>query len=362
MAESPTSSQSSAPAASELSGTVVGRFVILNRLGAGGMGEVYRAEDTRLKRLVALKRIAPAIRNNQHNRRQLWQEAQCASRLNDPHIASVFDVFEDGDEIVLVMEYVEGQTLRRRFREALSPREFLEIAIGCACALEAAHKGGVLHRDIKPENIMLTPAGDVKVLDFGLAKVVRVDEDGTTLETLGGAKLVGTALYMSPETLQEKATDTRADIFSLGVVFYEALAGRHPFNVKSGSFLETYERILHEDPPALHPLNPQVSADLERIVVKMLAKDPDDRYASAAALAIDLRALAEPSRRAYAAETGCSRNSRIGRDFTRAPCSTEVGCSSGRLCVRRDHPHRAGGCNSVDAATREVGYWNQQHA
>jgi serine/threonine-protein kinase len=280
----------SSPPSGELSGTIEGRFVICNLLGAGGMGEVYRAEDTRLKRLVALKRIAPAIRKNESNRRRLWQEAECASRLNNPHIAAVFDIFESGDDIFLVMEYVEGQTLRRRLGQPLSVSEFLGIAEQCASALAAAHKGGVQHRDIKPENLMLTPEGELKVLDFGLARTL-LREDGTTLESAESAKFVGTFAYMAPEALQEKVTDARADIFSLGVVFYEALGGRHPFRVRSAGFIETYERILHEEQAPLRQLNTEVPAELDRIVAKMLAKNPADRYASAADLATDLRAL-----------------------------------------------------------------------
>jgi eukaryotic-like serine/threonine-protein kinase len=278
------------PISTTLSGTIEGRFEIRNLLGAGGMGEVYRAEDTRLKRLVALKRIAPAIRNNEDNRKRLWQEAKCASRLNDPHIAAIFDVFESGDDIFLVMEYVEGQTLRRRLEQPLSVAEFLAIAEQCAAALAAAHKGGVQHRDIKPENLMLTAAGELKVLDFGLARSL-LCEDGTTLESVGSAKFEGTFAYMSPESLQEKQTDERADIFSLGVVFHEALGRRHPFKARGASFVETYDRILHEQPASLRELNPDVPAELERIVAKMLAKNPEDRYPSAADLATDLRAL-----------------------------------------------------------------------
>jgi serine/threonine protein kinase/Flp pilus assembly protein TadD len=279
-----------APVLAVLTGTIEGRFVIHKLLGAGGMGEVYRAEDTRLKRLVALKRISPAIRTNESNRRRLWQEAECASRLNDPHIAAVFDIFESGDDVFLVMEYVEGQTLRLRLEQPLSVAEFLDIAEQCASALAAAHKGGVQHRDIKPENLMLTAAGDLKVLDFGLARTL-LREDGTTLETGGSANFAGTFAYMSPESLQEKPTDERADIFSLGVVFYEALGRRHPFRHRGAGFLETYERILREEPAPLRQLNPEVPAELERIVGKMLAKNPADRYASAADLATDLRAL-----------------------------------------------------------------------
>src|SRR5277367_2097842 len=290
----PRTKPDSAATLTELNGTIEGRFVIRNLLGAGGMGEVYRAEDTRVKRLVALKRIAPAIRNNEDNRKRLWQEAKCASRLNDPHIAAIFDVFESGDDIFLVMEYVEGETLRRRMEQPLSVAEFLAIAEQCASALAAAHKGGVQHRDIKPENLMLNREGELKVLDFGLARTL-LREDGTTLETAESANFAGTFAYMAPEALQEKSTDERADIFSLGVVFYEALGGRHPFKVPSAGFLETYERILHQEPAPLRQLNAEVPAELERIVAKMLAKNPADRYASAADLVTDVRALRRPS-------------------------------------------------------------------
>ncbi len=290
----PRTKPDSAATSTELSGTIEGRFVIRNLLGAGGMGEVYRAEDTRLKRLVALKRIAPAMRKNDSDRRRLLQEAECASRLNDPHIAAIFDIFESGDDIFLVMEYVEGQTLRRRLEQPLSVPEFLEIAEQCASALAAAHKGGVQHRDIKPENLMLNGEGELKVLDFGLARTL-LREDGTTLETAESANFAGTFAYMAPEALQEKATDERADIFSLGVVFYEALGKRHPFKVQNAGFLETYERILHHEPAPLRQSNPEVPAELERIVAKMLAKNPADRYASAADLVTDLRALRLPS-------------------------------------------------------------------
>jgi serine/threonine protein kinase len=153
-----------------LSGTIADRFVIRELLGAGGMGEVYRAEDTRLKRVVALKRIAPAIRNDVSNRRRLWREAECASQLNDPHIAAIFDIFESGEDVFLVMEFVEGITLRQRLERPLAIDEFLGIAEQCCMALAAAHQGGVQHRDIKPENLMLTAAGELKILDFGLAR------------------------------------------------------------------------------------------------------------------------------------------------------------------------------------------------
>ncbi len=283
----------------DLSGKSVGRFLIRAQLGVGGMGEVYRAEDTKLKRTVALKRIAPHLRSDQHYRQRLLREAEYASRLNEPHIASIYDVVEDGDETFLVMEYVEGQTLRQRLAQPLGVEEFLAIAVQCAAPLAAAHERRVVHRDIKPENIMLTPAGQVKILDFGVAKVLpRQDETATQNQVSTQSGLFGgTLAYMAPEVLLEKESDGRADIFSLGVIFYEALTGRHPF--RAGSFIATSQRVLQEIPPPLSQSNPRIPAELERIVGKMLAKDPDDRYATAADLLVDLRALQRSKREPF---------------------------------------------------------------
>jgi len=275
--------------ASDLTGKTVGRFVISARLGAGGMGEVYCADDTRLKRRVALKRIAPRLQANEGYRQRFLREAQYASGLTNQHVAGVYDVLETDGEVFLVMEYVEGQTLRRRLAEPLGFPEFLGIAEQCATALSAAHERGIVHRDIKPENIMLTPSGQVKILDFGVAKQLLHAEDTATLDTSSSSSFSGTLAYMAPEVLLEKPPDQRADIFSLGVVFYEALTGRHPF--RAGSFLATTDRVLHEIPAPASKFNPKVPAELERIVAKMLAKDPAERYATAADLLVDLRAF-----------------------------------------------------------------------
>jgi serine/threonine protein kinase len=210
-----------------LSGTIAGRFRIGERLGKGGMGEVYRAEDIRLKRTVALKRLAPQLRADPHYRHRFQEEAERVSRFSDPHIAAVYDVLEDQGESILVMEYVEGQTLRQRLRHSITLDEFFDIARQCAEALVAAHERSVVHCDIKPENIMLTTTGHVKILDFGVAKHLPRSDQSSTGD-LGGAP-GGTPAYMSPEVLLEKIPDGRADIFSLGVVFYEALTGQHPF-------------------------------------------------------------------------------------------------------------------------------------
>ena len=274
--------------ARDLSGTIIGRFAIQELLGKGGMGEVYRASDLRLKRQVALKRIAPHLRGDKRSRERLWKEAEWASRLSDPHIAAVHDVIDEENELFIVMEFVEGQTLRRRLAEPISIIEFLPIATECALALAAAHNAGVVHHDIKPENIMLTTSGQVKVLDFGVAKNLPSQRE-STLSTQTCTEFAGTLNYMAPEAVREEESDSRADIFSLGIVFYEAIAGSNPFRAKS--FLETSDRILNHEQVPLCELNPKLPAEFDRIVGKMLAKDPAQRYSAAADLAVDLRAL-----------------------------------------------------------------------
>ncbi len=259
-----------------LCGSTVGRFVIGERLGKGGMGEVYRAQDTRLKRTVALKRLSAHLRSDSFYRRRFEEEAERASCLNDPHIAAVHDVIEEQGEIFLVMEFVEGQNLRQRIQKPMSLEQFLGIAVQCAQALVAAHGHGVVHCDIKPENIMLTPEGQVKILDFGVAKHLPRSDQSTTVDRSGA--MSGTPGYMSPEVLLEKTPDGRADIFSLGVVFYEVLTGHHPF--LAGSFVATSDRIRCETPAPIHIFNAEVPEELEKLVNKAMAKEPGQRYAS----------------------------------------------------------------------------------
>ena len=289
MAEARIQNDPAPTSSSDLTGKTVGRFLIRERLGGGGMGEVYLADDTGLKRQVALKRISPALRADAESRQRLWKEAEWASRLNDPHIAAVYDVIDDGGEVFVVMEYVEGETLRHRIGRPLSITEFLSIATQCAAALTAAHKAGLLHRDIKPENIMLTRDGQVKALDFGVARELPGSDHATTRHTFESARFAGTLPYMAPEILEEKEGDGRSDIFSLGVVFYESLSGKNPF--RRAGFLDTCNAILHQDPPRLSRQNSDVPEGIEKIVSKMLAKNREARYATAADLDVDLRLL-----------------------------------------------------------------------
>ena len=281
-----------------LTGTIAGRFVIRERLGAGGMGEVYRADDTKLNRPVALKRIAPRHKQNPEYRAKFRKEAERASILYDPHIASIHDVIEVEDEILLVMEYIEGQTLRGTLRQPYSLPEFLDVAIQCSQGLIAAHSKGIVHRDIKPENIMLSREGQVKICDFGLARQLLPTEKSTVAGNWP-AHLSGTPAYMAPEVLLGAAGDQRVDIFSLGVVFYEMLTGVNPF---AGTSPAVRERVT-----PVSQLNPRVPAKVEQILAKMLAKDPDARCGTlvdvlGALQDVELPAR-EPSRNAHAALT-----------------------------------------------------------
>jgi serine/threonine protein kinase/tetratricopeptide (TPR) repeat protein len=287
---SPDQAHAGSSKSSDLTGQMIGRFAVRAKVGAGGMGEVYRADDTRLKRPVALKRVSPEMRSNPKYAERLLREAEFASGLNSPNIAAIYDAFEEGGEIFLVMEYVEGETLRRRLARPLPLEEFLGIAMQCAGAVDAAQKKGIVHGDIKPENIMLTPAGQVKILDFGVAKRLPSADTQNSLEEIASSEwLRGTPSYMAPEVLDLKEPDSRADIFGLGVVFYESLAGRNPF--QGGGFIAVANRIAQEEPPPLAEVNPKLPAELGRIVGKMLAKDRTERYATAEDLGVDLRTL-----------------------------------------------------------------------
>jgi len=275
----------------DLTGTELGRYRVLAKLGQGGMGEVYRAEDTLLRRAVALKRLAPALAADETHRRRLLREARSVSALNHPNIATLFDVFESSGETFLVMELVAGESLRARLARALALEEAIRIMRQCAEALEAAHRAGIVHRDIKPENIILAADGRVKILDFGIAQRLPLEDTGTVTTETG--TLRGTPRYLAPEVLQQAEPDARADIFSLGVVFYEMLAGRHPF--ESGTTAGIIARILTEtpDPPSRH--NPAVPPALDRVVARMLARDPAARHPAAADLLRDIDRFAHPT-------------------------------------------------------------------
>jgi serine/threonine-protein kinase len=288
-----------------LTGKVVGRFAIQKPLGVGGMGQVYLAEDTILQRVVAIKRMAPGLQENDRDRKRLLKEAQRASALNHPNIASIYDVIEDHDELLLVMEYVEGTTLRAATHRRPDVPAFLNIAIQCADGLAAAHQKDIVHGDIKPENLMLTPAGRVKILDFGVARrpTLEADSDSPTasLATMTGS-LSGTPAYMAPEVLTQKPYDGRADIFSLGLVFYEMLGGPQPF--QTDSFIGTVARVLHDDIPSLNTIAAKIPPGLDAIIQHMLAKDPAARFGTAEEVAADLRAVQRGDQPSAAMQAG----------------------------------------------------------
>jgi serine/threonine protein kinase len=274
-----------------LIGKTVGHYVITSRLGAGGMGEVYLAEDTRLQRKAAIKFLPPEMAADPDRRQRFLQEARAASALNHPHVCVVYDVgeLEDGRPFI-AMEYVDGRTLDAVLRQgSIATTKVVEIAVQIADALDAAHTRGIVHRDIKPGNISVNERGQVKVLDFGLAKRMPTGTIGHELTQTQQGQVVGTPHYMSPEQLLGYEFDQRTDIFSLGIVLYELITGQRPFTGANSN--EIGEKIVHAQPTAIARLNYDVPPELERITLKCLQKQPERRYQSARELMVDLKNL-----------------------------------------------------------------------
>jgi serine/threonine protein kinase len=263
-----------------LIGQTIAHYKILEHLGAGGMGEVYLAVDSKLDRKVALKFLPAQMTAQPDARARFLQEARAASALNHPNICTIHDIQEHDGQLFIVMEHVDGQTLRDK-RATLSPKQVLEIGAQVADGLAAAHEHGIVHRDIKPENIMIRKDGIVQIMDFGLAKLhgaTRLTKEGST---------IGTAGYMSPEQVQGLDTDHRSDIFSLGVVLYELLTEQMPFKGMHDTAI-MYE-IVNIDAAPPSALRPDIEPELDRILLECLDKDKDERYQSAKELAKDLR-------------------------------------------------------------------------
>ncbi len=280
-------------------GTRVGRYEIRSKIGAGGMGEVYLAQDTKLDRKVALKILPADVATNRDRMSRFVQEAKAASALNHPNIITIHEIDQTDSGHFIATEFIDGQTLREHMRTApMKLGEVLKVAAQVASALAAAHAGGIVHRDIKPENIMLRHDGIVKVLDFGLAKLTErlppdsVDTEAPTraaVNTEPGV-IMGTVIYMSPEQARGIQVDARTDIFSLGVVLYEMVAGHLPFTGSTSS--EVLASILSEkEPQPLARYSREVPAELERIVSKALRKDSDERYQTSKDLLLDLKTL-----------------------------------------------------------------------
>src|SRR5437588_11691375 len=276
-------------------GNRLGSYEILAPLGAGGMGEVWRARDTRLGREVAIKILPADVASDPGRLKRFEKEARSASALNHPNIVTIYDVGTADSVSWIAMERVEGKTLRELlFGSALPIRKLLPIAAQVADGLAKAHEAGIVHRDLKPENVMVTKDGLVKILAFGLAKLTHpeLDSGGTNLPTETGASpgmILGTVGYMSPEQAAGQPLDFRSDQFSFGSILYEMATGKRAFQKTTA--VDTLSAILHEEPKPVAELNSDAPAPLRWIVERCLAKEPDRRYAATRDLARDLETL-----------------------------------------------------------------------
>src|SRR6202050_1954095 len=277
-------------------GTKLGPYEIQSGIGAGGMGEVYRAHDTRLKRDVAVKVLPQALSLDADRLRRFEQEALATAALNHPNILAVVDMGPHEGSPYVVSELLEGETLRERLRGgAIVVRKTLDYALQIAHGLAAAHEKGIIHRDLKPENLFLTKDGRVKILDFGLAKLTQFDPGSNpSLATVThgvteAGVVMGTAGYMSPEQVRGMVLDPRSDIFSFGAILYEMLSGKRAFH--GGTPADTMSAVLKEEPPELNETKRNVSPALERIGQHCLEKNPESRFHSASDIAFDLEHL-----------------------------------------------------------------------
>jgi serine/threonine protein kinase/Flp pilus assembly protein TadD len=282
------------PGFSLLIGQTISHYRIVQKLGAGGMGEVYLAEDHQLKRRVAIKFLLAEVASDERARQRLLREARTAATLDHPNICAIYEVGQEGDHSFIVLQYIEGETLASRLQRHLPDlREALRIAAQVAEALNEAHARGIIHRDIKPENIMLTTRDQVKVLDFGLAKVLRdssiIEADTVSMLSIPGM-VIGTVPYMSPEQVRGEELDCRSDIFSFGTVLYELLSGRRPFEAKSSA--EIISAILTADPPPISRSRPgRGGGAAEELIRKCLEKDAALRYQTMDDLIPDLQQI-----------------------------------------------------------------------
>jgi Tol biopolymer transport system component len=322
------------------SGSRLGPYEILAPLGAGGMGEVYKARDSRLERTVAVKVLPSHLSASAETRQRFEREAKTISQLSHSHICALYDVGREGDVEYLVMEYLEGETLLDRLRNGALPLEqTLRYGTEIADALDKAHRQGIVHRDLKPTNVMLTKSG-VKLLDFGLAKAMAPAAPAgslTALPTQQGltqeGTILGTFQYMAPEQLEGKEADSRSDIFALGAVLYEMATGRKAFSGTSQASL--ISSIMKEDPPPVSTVQAMSPPALDRVVKTCLAKDPEDRWQSAHDVANELKWIAEGSQAGVPVRVASQRKSRERLAWALAGLATAVGVILGIAYARR---------------------------
>src|SRR6266446_6849714 len=323
-------------------GTKLGPYEILTPIGAGGMGEVYKAADTRLNRTVAIKVLPPHFSDNPEMKQRFEREAQTIAGLNHPNICTLYDVGRQDGTDFLVMEYLEGETLAQRLEKSPLPlAQVLQFGIQIADALDKAHRHGVVHRDLKPGNIMLTPSG-AKLLDFGLAKAAVPLAAGATLTAAATPStpvtqegtILGTFQYMSPEQIEGKELDGRSDIFSLGAVLYEMLIGQRAFPGKSQ--LSVASAILEKEPAPISAVKPMTPPAFDHAMRRCLAKDPEERWQTARDIAIELKWIAEAGSQLSAKTLDKQRSRNSGRLLLAALIGTTAAALTlGILYARR---------------------------